>query len=714
MVGVDSSILSVPTSLASLDPSGGPPRAGPRQSGPTLANLSITLPDGSQRSYPEGTTVRQVAESIGKRLARDAIGARISRGDDGGEIVDVHTPLSGELGLKILTVGSDEGLEVLRHSAAHLMASAVVRLFPGTQVTIGPSIESGFYYDFERKGGFTPEDLGRIEEEMRAIASRDEPFERSEVSRADALAMFRSMGEHYKCELIDAIAEGETISLYRHGDWVDLCRGPHVPRTGLLKVFRLTHVAGAYWRGDENKPMLARIYGTAFWKQEELDKHFAQIDEAKKRDHRKLGKELDLFSFHPIAPAMPFFHPRGAKLVTLLTQMVRGYYDLLGFEEVITPQVVDTALFAQSGHLANYRDNMFFSEIDGRQFGLKPMNCPGHTLIYSDRRRSYRELPLRMADFGRLHRYERSGVTAGLTRVRSFCQDDAHIFCREDQVGWEIETHVRMVEEVMNHFGFAMRVKFSTRPQKSLGREPELSPEERAEWGAIWQRAESTLRAGLEGTGLPYAENDGDGAFYGPKIDCEVQDAIGRWHQLSTVQLDFGLPKRFELSYVAENGQLARPVMLHRAVLGSLERFVGILIEHTAGDFPLWLAPRQVVVVSVNDALLPYAQEVCTAFVARGIRATLDTRSDKLGAKIRTHELEKVPIVAVVGAKEEQAREVSLRWRKKGAAQALPLDQAVDDVLVAATVPRPGPDLVARVATAARAALGAPAAPAGA
>ena len=665
-----------------------------------MVDLRITLPDGSQRTYPVGVTVRQVAESIGKRLARDAVGARL----DGGGIVDVHTPLLADASLKILTVGSEEGLEVLRHSTAHLMASAVVRLYPGTQVTIGPAIEGGFYYDFERKAGFAPDDLARIEDEMRAIAQRDEPFERTEVTREEAQAMFRAMGEHYKCELIDAIAPGETITLYRHGDWVDLCRGPHVPRTGMLKAFRLTHVAGAYWRGDENKPMLARIYGTAFWRQEELDKHFVALEEAKKRDHRRLGKELDLFSFHAVAPAMPFFHPRGAKLVALLTEMVRNYYALLGFEEVITPQVVDTSLFAQSGHLANYRENMFFSEIDGRQFGLKPMNCPGHTLIYGERRRSYRELPIRMADFGRLHRYERSGVTAGLTRVRSFCQDDAHIFCREDQVGWEIETHVRLVREIMAHFGFAMRVKFSTRPDKSLGTEPELSAEERAEWDQIWQRAESTLREGLEATGLDYAHNAGDGAFYGPKIDCEVQDAIGRWHQLSTVQLDFGLPKRFNLSYIAEDGQSARPVMLHRAVLGSLERFVGILIEHTAGDFPLWLAPRQVVVVSVNDALLGYAQEVCEAFVARGLRASVDARSDKLGAKIRTLELEKVPIVAVVGQKECDARTVSLRWRKKGAAEALPLDQASHDVLVAATVPRPGPELVERVAKAARAA----------
>ena len=662
------------------------------------ASIRITLPDGSIREFARGTTVKEVAFAIGKRLGRDAVGAKI----DGGPIIDVHTPLQSDVALQILTVGSEAGLEVLRHSAAHLLASAVVRLFPGTQVTIGPAIEDGFYYDFARKEGFSSEDLARIEQEMHAIAARDEAFERSEVSRDEARALFEKMGEHYKCELIDAIAEGETITLYRHGDWFDLCRGPHVPRTGLLKAFRLTHVAGAYWRGNENNPMLARIYGTAFWRQEELDKHFAALEEAKRRDHRRLGKDLDLFSFHPIAPAMPFFHPRGARMLGLLTQCIRGYYDALGFEEVITPQVVDTALFRQSGHLANYRENMFFSRIDEREFGLKPMNCPGHTLIYADKKRSYRDLPLRYADFGKLHRYERSGVTAGLTRVRAFCQDDAHIFCREDQIGWEIGTHVAMMQEIMGHFGFAMRVHFSSRPTQSLGREPDLDPAERAEWDEIWARAESTLRGALAGSGLPFGENPGDGAFYGPKIDCEVQDALGRWHQLSTIQLDFGLPKRFDLTYVAEDGQLARPVMLHRAVLGSLERFLGILIEHTAGDFPLWLAPRQVVVVTINDALLDYAAEVCRAFAAKGIRASVDRRSDKLGAKIRAQEVDKVPVVAVLGAKEAAARTVSLRWRKKGNQDALPLDQAVNAVLTAATVPSPGKELMERVAVAAQ------------
>jgi threonyl-tRNA synthetase len=662
----------------------------------SAAPVSITLPDGSTRSYAPGTTIRQVAESIGKRLGKDAIGGVI----DDGRIIDVHTPLPADCRLRIVTVGSVEGLEVLRHSAAHLLATAVVRLYPGAQVTIGPAIETGFYYDFEKEGGFTPDDLARIEATMHQIAKADLPFVREEVSREAAMELFGRLGESYKVQLIEAIPQGETISLYRLGDWVDLCRGPHVPSTKHLKAFRLTHVAGAYWRGDENNPMLARIYGTAFWQQAELDAHFAMIEAARARDHRKIGQALDLFSFNPIAPAMPFFHAKGATVYTLLEGMVRGYYKALGFDEVITPQIVDTELFARSGHLANYRENMFFTQVDEREFGVKPMNCPGHTLIFAERKRSYRDLPLRMADFGRLHRYERSGVTAGLTRVRSFCQDDAHIFCREDQVAFEIETQIRMVQEIIGHFGFEMRINFSTRPKMSLGREPGLSDAERAEWDAIWERAERTLEGAIEAAGLTYQVNAGDGAFYGPKIDGQVKDAIGRWHQLSTIQLDFGLPKRFDLGYTAQNGAEARPVMVHRAVLGSLERFIGILIEHTAGDFPLWLAPVQVGVVTINDRLLGYGRKVQQAFEQAGLRATLDTRSEKLGAKIRELELGKVPIIAVVGQKEADANTVSLRWRKKGDQGALVLDQAVGDVLMAATVPSPGAPLVRRMAQA--------------
>jgi threonyl-tRNA synthetase len=626
-----------------------------------------------------------VAESIGKRLGRDAVGGIL----DGDAIIDVHTPLLRDCALRIVTVKSEAGLEVLRHSTAHLMASAVQKRFPGTQVTIGPAIESGFYYDFKREGGFTPEDLASIEAEMHAIAAADEPFERQVMDRDAARKLFESMGETFKVELIDSIPAGEPISIYRHGSWFDLCRGPHVPRTGLLKAFKLTHVAGAYWRGDEHKPMLARVYGTAFWDQKDLDAHLHMLQEAQKRDHRRVGRELDLFSFHPAAPAMPFFHPRGTVLYNTLEQYVRNFYRALGFDEVITPQVVDVGLFKQSGHYANYRQNMFFCSIDEREFGLKPMNCPGHTLIYAAAKRSYRDLPIRYADFGRLHRYERSGVTAGLTRVRSFCQDDAHIFCREDQIGREIRGQILMIQEVYQQFGFDMRVSFSTRPEQSIGTEPELDDAQRHEWNALWERAESTLRQALETAQLPYTVEAGEGAFYGPKIDCQVRDAIGRWHQLGTIQLDFALPRRFELGYTnAQSGQ-STPVMVHRAVLGSLERFIGILIEHTGGDFPLWLAPCQLKIITVNEAVAAYAEEVRAACAAAGLRVELDARHESLGFKIREAELRKTPVVAVLGGKEADSRSVSLRWRKKGDSGQQPLDQAIRSVLDAAAVPLP-------------------------
>ena len=651
--------------------------------------IAITLPDGSVRHYAAGTTIRQVAESIGKRLGRDAVGGIL----DGGEIIDVHTPLTTDAKLRIVTVGSEEGLTVLRHSTAHVMASAVQRLFPGTQVTIGPSIENGFYYDFKRDGGFTPEDLEKIEVEMRAIAEKNVPFTREETTREQAKELFAKMGETFKLELLEAIPEGEPITLYRHDGWVDLCRGPHVPATGLLKAFKLTHVSGAYWRGDERNPMLARVYGTAFWDPKQLEAHLTQVEEAKKRDHRKIGRDLDLFMFHPIAPAMPFFTPKGTLVYNTLIALIRRYYDKIGMDEVITPQIVDVDLFHRSGHYANYKDNMFFCSIDEREFGVKPMNCPGHALMYADKKRSYRDLPIRYADFGRLHRYERSGVTAGLTRVRSFCQDDAHIFCREDQIASEMHTQLAMIRDVFSHFGMEMRVLFSTRPEKSLGREEGLSQGERDEWDKIWQRAEGTLDEVAKGVGLTYTLNAGDGAFYGPKFDFQVKDAIGRWHQLSTMQLDFGMPRRFELAYTNETSGESRPVMIHRAVLGSIERFIGILLEHTAGDLPAWLMPEQARVVTVNDELLPYGREVVAALKEKGLRAHLELRSEKLGFKIRDAELHKIPFVLVLGNKEREARAASLRQRKKGDLGQMPLDRAISLMLEAAALPAPGAEV---------------------
>jgi threonyl-tRNA synthetase len=670
--------------------------------------LTVRLPDGSCRQYPVGTTIAAVAASIGKRLGRDAIGgvvqfeAPAAAAPDQAlptgrpTIIDVHTPLRQDCSLRIITVNTDEGLEVLRHSTAHLMASAVQRRFPGTQVTIGPAIDEGFYYDFDRKAGFTPDDLEQIEAEMHALAAADLPLERREVSREEARSLFASLGETYKCELIDGIAADQPISLYQHGDWQDLCRGPHVPRTGLLKAFKLTHVAGAYWRGDERNPMLTRIYGTAFWDKKALEAHFARLEEAKRRDHRRVGKALDLFSFHPLAPAMPFFHPAGATIYGLLCDMVRRYYGLLGFEEVVSPQIYDMQLFEQSGHAAHYRDNMFVCEIDDRAFGVKPMNCPGHTLIYAASKRSYRELPIRYADFGRLHRYERSGVTAGLTRVRSFAQDDAHIFCRLDQVGEEIGRQLLMIADMYAHFGFKTQLGLSTRPASSLGTEPGLPAAEVAAWNATWTQAEGLLKAALEASGSPFSVHPGDGAFYGPKIDCQVQDALGRWHQLGTIQLDFGLPQRFALEYTDSDSKAQRPVMIHRAVLGSIERFMGILLEHCGGDLPIWLAPEQARVLCLGEAALDYARDMAQRLSEAGVRVRLDGRQEKLGYKIRDAELHKIPMVLVVGAKEQASQSVSVRRRHQGDLGPMPLDQALASVISAAAVPEPGEALLAK------------------
>ncbi len=669
-----------------------------------MSEIAVTLPDGSVRKYPPGVTIKQVAESIGPRLGRDAIGGVV----DGSEVIDVHTPLQRNCAVKIVTVKSAPGLEVLRHSASHIMASAVQRLFPGTQVTFGPAVENGFYYDFRRDQGFTPEDLAKIEAEMKKIVDLDLPFERSEISREEAKRLFEKMGETFKREHIDAIPPGETLTLYKHGDWLDLCKGPHVPSTGLVKAFRLTSVSGAYWKGDERNPQLARIYGTAFWDQKALDEHFSQLEEAKKRDHRKLGKELDLFSFNPVAPGMPFFHPKGAVLYNTLIEMMRGYYRALGFDEVITPQVVDFELYKRSGHSDNYRENMYAAAPAGRlaadqddaarEYGIKPMNCPGHMLLFAEHKRSYRELPLRLADFGRLHRYERSGVIAGLTRVRSFAQDDAHVFCREDQVEAEVSLQIAMIRDIYAHFGFESRIGFGTRPPQSIGRAPELTQAERSEWDELWQRSEAMLQGVLKNLGIAYEEHAGDGAFYGPKVDFDVRDALGRWHQLGTIQLDRAMPRLFDLKYTNSEGGESRPVVIHRAVLGSLERFIGILIEHTGGDFPLWLAPVQVRVLAVNDDGLPYAAEVAALLHAHGVRVWVDRRSEKLGFKIRDAELHKVPVVLVVGDKEKASGEVSVRWRKKGDLGAMTLDRAKSTVLEAAAVPSPSESLRARAA----------------
>ena len=661
--------------------------------GSAPASIAVTLADGGPHQVAQGTRVGEFLAAVLPALTGRILGVRLSTG----QLLDLASPLVADDAVAVVTTSCPEALDFLRHSAAHVLACAVQGLFPGTQVTIGPVIENGFYYDFVRDGGFTPEDLAAIEGRMQALIDANLPMARRVVTREQAERLFAELGEAYKVEIIASIDASEPLTLYSLGDWVDLCRGPHVPASGYIKAFSLTHTAGAYWRGDETKAQLARIYGTAFFHPRDLKARLAQLEEARRRDHRRIGRDLGLFWFHPSAPATPFFLPGGAAVYGELMALVRRYWRRLGFDEVVTPQLFDRELFATSGHLSNYADNMYFTTAGGRDFGLKPMNCPAHALMYAQRPRSYRDLPLRMADFGRLHRFERSGATAGLTRVRSFCQDDAHIFCREDQIGAEIATQLMMVAEIYQAFGMNMRVGLSTRPERSLGREAGLDDPARASWDALWQGAERRLAAALDEAGLRWRPNRGDGAFYGPKIDCEVEDALGRWHQLGTIQLDFGQPRRFSLSYVDAGGGAAIPVMVHRAVLGTVERFMGVLLEHTGGELPLWLAPEQVRVMAINDTLLPAATRAATCFAGGDLRVQVDGRSEKLGLKIREAELARVPVVAVIGAREAASGQVSLRWRKTGAQAAIGLDQALQQVLEAAAAPVPSPALLARV-----------------
>jgi len=588
-----------------------------------------------------------------------------------GKTVDFHTPIDPTSALTPILDTEPEGLRVIRHSTAHVMADAVQKLFPGTHVTIGPAIDDGFYYDFEKTGGgFTEDDLRKIEAAMAKIVSADTPFRREVVTRDEALRMFGSMGEHFKVEIIESIPEGEEISLYKHGGsdtWVDVCEGPHVPSTRYLKAVKLTHVAGAYWRGDEKNPMLQRIYGTAFASKEALDEHLRLIEEARARDHRKLGKELDLFLFSDMAPAMPFFLPKGAFV----------------YKEVITPQAFDPSLFRTSGHLGNYNENMYRvwtedavedkallegtgaklkEELEKHSFAIKPMNCPSHCVIFGSRRRSYRELPWRMADFGRLHRYERGGVVHGLARVRSFAQDDGHIFCTDDQVAGEIKAFLGLFYAIYHALKFEkIDVKLATRPDKRLGSDE------------LWDRSEKGLADGLRDAGIAFETVPGEGAFYGPKIEFHVEDALKRSWQLGTLQYDPNLPNRFELSYTGEDGKDHRPVMLHRAVFGSLERFFSVYLEHCGGNFPAWIAPRQAVVVTVSDKVDDYAHRVHRTLRDAGLRVDVDVSADKLGAKIRNARLARYPYVLVVGPKEAEGELLGVRSRDEGELGAMPV-----------------------------------------
>ena len=538
----------------------------------------------------------------------------------------------------------------MRHSTAHIMADIVRHLFPEAKLGIGPPTDDGFYYDFQILQPFTPEDLATIEAQMREVIAQDLPFQREEITREQAVEMFSQ--EPFKREIIDTIPPEEPLSIYRHGSFVDLCEGPHLESTGGVKAFTLLEVAGAYWRGDERRPMLQRIYGTTFESQEALEEYLHRLEEARRRDHRRLGRELELFLFDPLAPASPFFFPKGAMVYNLLVEYVRSLYERYGYQEVITPQIYSTELWKRSGHYDNYQDSMFFTTAEEREYGVKPMNCPGHALMYASRLHSYRELPLRYADFGRLHRFERSGVTHGLTRVRTFSQDDAHIFCTPEQIHQEVESFIGMVQETYRLFQFDdVRVALSLRPEKRVGTD------------AMWDQGETILAEALREVELPYESMPGEGAFYGPKVDFFVADALGREWQLGTVQLDYSLPERFDLEYVAEDGAQRRPVVIHRAMLGSIERFLGILIEHYGGAFPVWLAPVQAVVIPIADRHLAYAGEAAVTLKAAGIRAQVDGRNERMNAKIRDAQLQKMPYMLVMGDREAESSSASVRLR---------------------------------------------------
>lgn len=617
-----------------------------------MSSVRIHLPDNSVKTFDHEPTVLEVAQSIGPRLAKDTLGGKV---EGEAEVLDLRARLKDGTKLKIITPKDPESLEVIRHSAAHLMAEAVQELWPDVKVTIGPVIENGFYYDFDSPRAFTPEDLEKIDKKMGEIVARNEEVVREDWPVARAIETFEKMGERFKAEIIrDLAAKGETtVGIYKQGArWFDLCRGPHVQRMGQIKSVKTMSIAGAYWRGDEKNAQLQRIYATAFNDKKELEAHLHNLEEAKKRDHRKLGKELGLFYFNQLAPGSPFFAPKGTVVYNSLLELQRDMYRKYGYSEVITPQVFDVELFKTSGHFAHYKENMYFSHIDERDFGLKPMNCPGHCLLYQAERKSYRDLPWRIADFGRLHRYERSGVMHGLTRVRTFCQDDAHIFCRMDQLQQEITSFMSMLNEVYGVLGMnEYHVYLSTRPEKRLGSDE------------YWDFAEGALRTALETMGLPYTINPGDGAFYGPKLDIMFVDAVKRPWQLGTLQVDPNLPDAFRLEYVGDDNKEHRPLMLHRAILGSLERFIGVYLEHTAGHLPTWMAPNQVSVLTVTGRQVEYGKELLGRLSALGVRASLDERGEKLGYKIREAQLAKVPYMLILGDKEVEGKTVSVRLK---------------------------------------------------
>jgi threonyl-tRNA synthetase len=621
----------------------------------------VRLPDGAVKHFDAPVSVADVAKAIGPGLAKAALAGKVD-----GKLVDTSYVIDRDASLAIVTDKDPEGLEVLRHSTAHLLAYAVKELFPDAQVTIGPVIEDGFYYDFSYKRPFTPEDLAAIEAKMAELAKADEPVVRKLMPRDDAVGYFESIGEHYKAEIIASIPAGEQISLYTEGKFTDLCRGPHVPSTGKLKVFKLTKLAGAYWRGDSRNEMLQRIYGTAWAKKEDLELHLHRLEEAEKRDHRKLGRQLDLFHQQDEAPGMVFWHPKGWTIWQQVEQYMRRVYQDNGYQEVRGPMILDRSLWERSGHWENYKEHMFTTESEKRDFAIKPMNCPGHVQIFNSDLRSYRDLPLRYGEFGFCHRNEASGALHGIMRVRAFVQDDGHIFCTPDDIEAEVTAFNRLALAVYKDFGFEdIAIRLSLRPEKRIGSD------------AVWDRAEGALRAALKACGVPWTDLPGDGAFYGPKIDYSLRDSLGRSWQCGTMQVDFSMPERLGAEYVAEDNTRKVPVMLHRAIVGSLERFIGILIEHYAGALPLWLAPVQVALLTITDRQAAYAQEVLAALQEAGYRALADLRNEKITYKIREHSLQKLPYQLILGDKEMQARQVAVRTRGGEDLGAMPLEAFV-------------------------------------
>lgn len=635
-----------------------------------MALITVTLEQGGQATLESGVSVADALRALGVRLDRQVVAAQVD-----GQAVDLSAPIENDCNVAPIWNDSPAGLEILRHSASHIMAEAVQALYPGVKVTIGPAIESGFYYDFDTPKPFTPEDLPRIETRMKEIIAQDTPFVRREISSEEAGQLFSGMGETYKLELLQGLA-GNRVSLYQQGNFIDLCRGPHVPSTGYIQAFKLTGVAGAYWRGDERQPMLQRIYGTAFPTLEALNQYLYYLEEAKRRDHRRLGRELELFSIEDEAgPGLVIYHPKGALIRSILEDFERREHLNRGYQLVMGPQLLKLELWKRSGHFENYREYMYFTEIEGQAYGIKPMNCVAHMLIYKSRIRSYRELPLRYFELGTVQRHERSGVLHGLTRVRQFTQDDAHIICTPDQVEEEIVGVIDFVAQVMGVFGFEYEVELSTRPEKSIGTETE------------WERATQALINALQAQQLPYTVCEGEGAFYGPKIDIKLKDALQRRWQCATIQCDFTLPERFDLTYVGSDGERHRPVMLHRVILGSLERFLGVLIEHYAGAFPVWLAPVQAILLPVTGRVHNFAKQVGDRLRWEGLRVEQDFRPEKLGFKIREAQLQKIPYMVIIGDREAAARTLSIRRLDGTEIKDLPVEDFVQRLMTEGQLP---------------------------